>query len=229
MRIILIVLLAATITAAFYWLLATDQGRQYLDRQSLHADGLRFYGWVQQHPLRAPAAFVCLYFLLAILALPLWWLQILGGYGFGIYLGVLWCQIASTFAAPATLGLSNTLLGKWFRAKIESRRARLALLDEKLGHNGLLVVMAVRLMHVNPFGLSNYAMGLTRIRPRQAAIGTLLGNIPAVAFYVGVGAGLRPWKNWAFIAALASINILLLIPLALRYYKPQWFRKIGLE
>jgi uncharacterized membrane protein YdjX (TVP38/TMEM64 family) len=104
-----------------------------------------------------------------------------------------------------------------------------AALAEKLGHNGFLVVMAVRLMHINPFGLSNYAMGLTRIRAREAAIGTLLGNIPAVAFYVGVGGGYRPWKNWHFTGGLVLVNILLLIPLALRYYKPQWFRRIGLE
>ena len=123
-RIILAVLLAVVIAGAFYWLLGTDQGRQYLDRQRLHEMGLRFDQWVRLHPLRAPAAFVGVYFLLAVLAMPLWWLQILGGYGFGLYLGVLWCQIASAIAAPATIGMSRTLLGKVFLAKAESRRAR---------------------------------------------------------------------------------------------------------
>jgi uncharacterized membrane protein YdjX (TVP38/TMEM64 family) len=228
-RIILAGLLVVVIAGAFCWLLGTDQGRQYLDRERLHEMGRQFYGWVGQHPLRAPAAFVFLYFVLAILALPLWWLQILGGYGFGLYAGVFWCQIASSVAAPVTIALSRTLLGRWFLAKAETNRARVVAVAEKLGHNGLLVVMAVRLMHINPFGLSNYAMGLTRIRAREAFIGTLLGNIPAVAFYVGIGAGYKPWKNWHFTGGLALVNILLLIPLALRYYKPQWFQRIGLE
>jgi hypothetical protein len=29
--------------------------------------------------------------------------------------------------------------------------------------------------------------------------------------------------------ALATINVLLLLPVAARYLRPQWFRKIGVE
>ena len=40
---------------------------------------------------------------------------------------------------------------------------KLRKLDEKLDHNGLLVIMLARLMHVVPFGISNFMFGLIGI------------------------------------------------------------------
>ncbi len=223
------VLLLLGIALSLAWLFCSDAGRVYLDREHLHQVGVHFSDWVTHHPLRATLFYIALYIALSLLVGPLWWLQILGGYGFGIYFGVFWSQIAAVIAVYLTVALSHVLVGDWIHDRLESRRARLAALDQRLGHNGLLVVMAIRLMHIMPFGLSNYAIGLTRIRPREAALGTLLGNIPAVSFYVAIGAGLHPWSNWRFMSTLALIDLILLIPLALRYFRPQWFQKIGVE
>ncbi len=89
---------------------------------------------------------------------------------------------------------------------------RLRWLDQALGHNGLLTVMAVRLTHVVPFGLSNVALGLSRVSAAAVFVGTLVGNVPAVAAYVGVGAGSA--GRWPFAAAVAGLNAALLVPLA---------------
>ena len=73
-------------------------------------------------------------------------------------------------------------------AIFEAKHTRLRALDEKMGHNGLLIVMASRLMHFLPFGVSNYLFGITRITLMDVILGTFLGNAPAIAFYVAVGA-----------------------------------------
>src|SRR5947209_18311661 len=107
--------------------------------------------------------------------------------------------------------------------------ARLHNLNEKLGHNGLLVVMGVRLCHVLPFGLSNYLFGLTRITVMDIIIGTFAGNLPTIAVGTAVGAAPHLLHDWRFLCSLAAINLLLLVPLILRYLKPEWFRRIGVE
>jgi uncharacterized membrane protein YdjX (TVP38/TMEM64 family) len=228
-RAFLLSLLICLIVGAFFWLFFTRQGKQNLDREHLRHVGEYLRHWVHAHPAKAITGFVALYVALAILALPLWWLQIVGGCGFGLVMGVVWSQCGAVIAATFTVAMSHELAGEWFEKKIECRRAKLHEIDRKLGHNGLLVVMAVRLMHVIPFGLSNYAFGLIHIRPRSAAIGTLLGGMPAVALYAAVGAGYQPWTNWGFDAVLVGTNLLLTVPLALRYLKPELFERIGVE
>jgi uncharacterized membrane protein YdjX (TVP38/TMEM64 family) len=228
-RLLVLIILGLTIASAALWIFCTPQGQKYLDPNELRKIGHRFHDWVRGHPIVAPLAYSALYFVLALLALPVWWLQILAGYGFGIFFGTLWTQIGAAAGAAVTVELAHVLAGDWVQYKVEARRARLAELDRRLGHNGFLVVMACRLSHAIPFGLSNYAFGLTRIRAREAALGTFLGNIPAAAVYVAVGAGYHPWSNWRFLGVVAGIELLLLIPLGLRYFKPQWFHRIGLE
>src|SRR6185436_6076927 len=100
---------------------------------------------------------------LTILGLPVWWLQILAGYGFGLLMGVIWSQIGATLGATTVFQISRWLGADWFHQKVESKATKLKAIDERLGHNGLLVVMAVRLMHFLPFAISNYLFGLTTI------------------------------------------------------------------
>ena len=215
--VVLSVLLCAILAAAVTLLRDPQAARQQVQ------------GWVHHHRLLAPLIFVAVYTAVALLALPLLWLQMLAGYTFGLLLGVFWSQVAATIAAPMILLFSRWLAAGWFHRKIESRMEKLRALDEKLGHNGFLVVMAVRLTHVMPFGLSNYAMGLTKITPIDVTVGTLLGGIPTVTLYVILGCSPRLLENWRYIVGLAVLNIALIVPVLLRYLKPEWFKRFGLE
>ncbi|HSI32597.1 MAG: TVP38/TMEM64 family protein [Phycisphaerae bacterium] len=227
LRLGLVVVLVSLIGTAIYLLLGTEWGARL--RHDHHAAGVEFAKWVADHPVSAPAIFVGLYVLAASSLLPVWWLQILAGYGFGMYAGVGWSLAGAMLGALASFAMSRGLLAHWVREKFEARHARLREIDEKMGHNGLMVVMAARLTHVIPFGVSNYLFGLTRINWIEVAIGTVLGNVPAIALYVATGAGLRPWENWRFLTVLAVLNVVLLVPIALRYWKPGAFKRIGVE
>jgi len=74
----------------------------------------------------------------------------------------------------------------------KSRRciiSKLQKIDENLGHNGLLRGDGrAHWMHFLPFAISNYLFGLTTITAMDVVIGTGLGNIPAAATYVAIGA-----------------------------------------
>ena len=172
------------------------------------------HDWAECNPLTASTAFVGLYVVLAVLALPLWWLQIVGGLGFGLGRGFLLSTVAAVIGAVGAQWLSRTLIGQWFQRRIINRKGAIEKLDRQLGHNGLLVVMALRLMHLTPFGLSNYLFGITRIRVRDVIIGTLIGNIPTLLFYSGIGSG---HHNWAFWGMLIALDGMLLIPIAIKW------------
>lgn len=219
--------LVALLAVALWLLFTTPAGEQLRKDPHLLAHHVR--SWAVLHPLLAPTLFLVLYIVLGTVSLPVWWLQILAGAAFGLFIGICWSLIGATLAAVLTVSLARWLAADWFRTRVEPRMDRLRRLDDALGHNGFLVVTTVRLIHLLPFSLCNYALGLTRISMRDVSLGTFMGSIPAVAVYVGSGAGYHPWRNWQFMAIVAGINLLLLLPLALRYLRPQWFRKIGVE
>jgi uncharacterized membrane protein YdjX (TVP38/TMEM64 family) len=226
-RLLLFGFLLALIAAAVYVLFVTDLGHRL--RDDPRQVGQDFHGLVHRHPIAAPAIFVAAYTVTTICLLPVWWLQILAGIAFGLYFGIAWSLLGAVMGAAASFVISRTLLEDWVHNTFEARHARLREIDEKLGHNGLLVVMASRLMHFLPFGVSNYLFGLTRITLPDVVLGTLLGNVPAITAYVAGGAGLHPWRNWRFILCLSALNVILLVPVVLRYWKPQWFKRIGVE
>jgi uncharacterized membrane protein YdjX (TVP38/TMEM64 family) len=156
---------------------------------------------------------------LSVLVLPVWWLQVVSGYVLGLTGGVILCDIGATLGAVATIAVSQWIAADWFRTTIEPKIGKLHELRGKLGHNGMIVVMAVRLLHLVPFGVSNYAFGMINLRKRDVALGTALGGIPALAFYASMGAGMHPWSNLQLMASLAGINVVLLIPVAMAFFR----------
>src|SRR6185295_9095858 len=67
----------------------------------------RILEYVHAHRLLIFLAFVGVYVLMGMLAMPVWWLQILSGYLFGpLILGILASQISSTIAAVITCKLA---------------------------------------------------------------------------------------------------------------------------
>jgi uncharacterized membrane protein YdjX (TVP38/TMEM64 family) len=212
---------------ALWFLFGTPTGTRVVSHSASLTRDVRRY--IHHHWLLAPMVFISAYVVISMVALPIWWLQFLGGIGFGLYYGGSLSLVASTISATLTVLVVRWLAADWFHSRVESRMEKVKKLDELMGHNGFLVVMTVRLMHVLPFGGCNYALGLSKVSYRDVSIGTLIGNIPAVAIYVGIGAGYDFWNNWKFGMAVGTINVFLLLPLILRYVRPQWFEKIGVE
>ena len=76
--------LIVAIAVASYFLFRTDAGRQLIDLRQLEATGQDARRWVAHHPFAAPFIFLTFYIACAMLVLPVWWLQILSGYAWGL-------------------------------------------------------------------------------------------------------------------------------------------------
>ena len=88
--------------------------------------------------------------------------------------------------------------------------------------------MTARLIPLIPFGLFTYALGLSKVSFRDIILGTALGCIPLVVVHVAIGAGFDS-HDWVFDLCITTLTLVLLTPLLLRYLRPQWFEKIGVE
>lgn len=211
-------LLICGIVLALWFARYTDLGQQIFDDSAAVRDATR--EWVDTQPLLAAGAYAAIYLLCAMLLLPIWWLQILSGFVFGLAWGCTYSLVAAALAATVTMLFSRWLAGAWFRQNIASHMDRVQWLTEKLDDNGLLVVMAVRLAYFTPFGISNYLFGLTRIKPAEVFVGSILGGFPALAIYVTIGADFELFQSFRYWLIFGSINLLLVTPLALRYLWP---------
>ncbi len=212
-KLVLLVLLVGLILLFAGLLMFTPTGQAI--RSNPHAFGADFRQWVAHRRVMAPVVFVLLYVLFGVMTMPVWPLQVLAGYGFGVTVGIFWATVGSMTAATVTVRFAHFLAGDYFHDRVEMRTARLHALMEKLGHNGLLSVMAVRLLHVIPFGLSNYVFGLTSIRLLPVAVGTGIGGLPALAGYVAAASPLR--DDWRFWTVLGGLNLALLLPFGIRW------------
>ena len=222
LRLLLMILLLCLAGAVGYVFFATPLGHQLRDRKIVH-------GWVADHRTIAPLILISVYILFGSTMMPVWWIQLSAGYCFGLWWGLLWCEIGAVIAAVLSLTISRWMLGEWFHRRYENRMVKLRKFDEALGHNGLLVVMTVRLAHVLPFCISNYLFGITTITTIDVAIGTLFGGSIAISFYVALGVGRHVLSDWRYWTIASILNLVLLVPLILRYLFPAWFKKIGIE
>lgn len=223
----MLLVILALVGAGLYVAFATPLGAQLRSHpKAFHAE---VHALAANHPLAAPALVVGLYVLLTVSMMPIWWVPVLAGAGLGLVRGIIWCQVGAIAGALITFWLSRWVAADWFHGKVESKMHKLRSLDEKLSHNGFLVVMVARLIHVLPFGPSYYMFGLTTMTARDVLLGTLLGYLPTCMLFAKTGTGWRPGERMDYLFAVAAVQGLLLIPVLLRYLAPDWFKKVGIE
>jgi uncharacterized membrane protein YdjX (TVP38/TMEM64 family) len=147
--------------------------------------------WLTDAPAPAPLLYVGLFGVLNTVGLPMPVLCAIAGVVFGTAPGTSLAVIAMMSTATVQFLVARYLAGRRLRAALARR---LAWVDSLLRHHGTLAVAVARLMP-GPFSEFNLAAGLSRIRLSPFLLGTLLGSVPKVAFWAGLGAavfGVRP-------------------------------------
>ncbi len=221
-RVVALTVFVVLVATAAWFLYGTDEGRRLREANIVRQ-------WSDERPVVMTIVFVILYTTVGALALPVFWLQVVAGDCFGTLLGVIWCQTAAVLASIISMRLGHWLFGEWFRERVEAHRERIRRLDERLGHNGLLVVTAVRLSHLTPFGLSNYLFSVTRISVIDVVVGTVLGGTLSKMLHVPLGDDPGMLVSMEYWRLVIAVNLLLVSPLLLRYLFPSWFRRVGIE
>jgi len=84
-------------------------------------------------------------------------------------------------------------------------------LEEFLTRHGAIAVMESRIVPALPWGLVNFSAGLTRLRYRDLAFGTLVGAAPKVFAYVALGGSLDDLTSPEAVVAIALLAALALL------------------
>jgi uncharacterized membrane protein YdjX (TVP38/TMEM64 family) len=130
-----------------------------------------------------------------------------GGLLFGTVAGTPLALAGVTLAALAQMGVSRHLAGEHAGALLPRRVQGL---EGFLERNGAVAVMQSRIVPLLPYGLVNYAAGVTRLRFRDMAAGTAIGAAPKVFAYTALGGSLGDLTS-----PEALIAVVLLVLLAI--------------
>jgi uncharacterized membrane protein YdjX (TVP38/TMEM64 family) len=145
-----------------------------------------FSTWVQTLGVWAPLAFLAAYIGVVLLMLPAFLLNMAAGAVFGVVNGSLLVLTGATIGGTLAFLLGRTVL----RASVARRvvaHPTLSAVDRVIGNDGLRLMFLLRLSPAIPFVLSNYALGVTRVRTRDFML-AMPGMLPIIASYAAFGA-----------------------------------------
>lgn len=148
--------------------------------------------WLARAGFWAPLLYILLYTLGTLLLLPSTPLNLSGGALFGVAWGTLWTTLAALLAAVVAFAFARTIGRDWTARRF---RGRWEAIDRELAQGGLYYMTAIRLLPLIPYGLVNFAAGLTSIRGRDYLLGTALGTVPGILPFVMMGAGLQALRQ----------------------------------
>ena len=218
-RLVFVALLAAGIVAAWRW-------------RSLFAP-LGLTELIGGNPA-APLVFLALHIAASLFFVPRTLLALGAGLVFGMWWGIVWAALGSVLGAVAGFlaaryirsGFAGSGFGGRAWLAKSAGPARLAALMARADRGGWRMVAVLRLVPLIPHSLTNYALGLTRLRLGAYAFGSLIGQLPLTIAYVDLGAaggrvllGGADWPHevlWPSLIGLAALTLSLLIPVVAR-------------
>lgn len=169
-------------------------------------DSAQLQARLNQAGIWAPIIYIALYTVATVLVLPSTALNLTGGAIFGPWLGTLWTSIAAVIAAVVAFAFTRTV----GRDLVARRLAgRWQAMDAEMSQGGLFYMFAIRLLPIIPYGLVNFAAGLTSIQFRDYLLGTIIGTIPGVLPFVMLGSsGLQAMRTGDFLPLIGSLCLI---------------------
>jgi len=165
--------------------------------------------WLKTCGIWAPVTYIVIYVVATILVLPSTALNLTGGAIFGPWLGTFWTSVAAIVAAIASFVFARTI---GHDAVAKRLAGRWQAIDAEVRQGGVYYMFAIRLVPIMPYGLVNFAAGLTSVSFKDYLIGTVLGTIPGVLPFVLLGSSglkaIRTGEVMPLVAALALLGIL---------------------
>ena len=152
-------------------------------------------------------------------------LTLAAGYLYGPLWGTLLISPASVLGACLAFLVGRFFARDWISARLADNE-RFRRVDAAIGESGFRLIALLRLSPVFPFGLLNYALGLTKIRFRDYALASWLGMLPGTFMYVylgslatevgqlfgGEGPDSGPWGSVAYGAGLlATVGVTVMV------------------
>jgi uncharacterized membrane protein YdjX (TVP38/TMEM64 family) len=141
-------------------------------------------GWVNRAGSAGPLLFIVLFLTLNTVGVPLPVLGAAAGVAFGPISGATTSLVAMTITACAQFLLARHVVGDRVRQRFGHAVVRVSQLLER---RGVMAVAGTRLLP-GPFSELNMLAGLTVLKLRDFAIGTIIGCVPKALAWSGLGA-----------------------------------------
>jgi uncharacterized membrane protein YdjX (TVP38/TMEM64 family) len=168
----------------------------------------KLQAWLKQMGIWGPILYILLYTIATLLILPSTPLNLSGGALFGVWMGTVWTTAAALIAALVAFAFSRTV-GRDYTAR--KFKGKWEAIDAEMQQGGLFYMFAIRLLPIIPYGLVNFAAGLTSIRFRDYCIGTLLGTVPGILPFVMMGAGLKSLGKGDILPLMVAFTLIALL------------------
>jgi len=163
--------------------------------------------YVQGHAKLGWLIFVILYAItVMIIAIPETPFTIAAGVLFPYWIGVGLVMIGSIIGAMTAFLISRYLFHDYFHKKLAHTRFLKWTKIKDQNHLTKITLIA-RVTPIIPFNLSNYAFAMTKIKPNNFFISTLVGILPAVFLLVFIGNKLEEVisPEWAIAFTISCI------------------------
>lgn len=131
-------------------------------------------------------AYIVVYALLELLAVPAIPLTMTAGVIFGVLPGTAVVSLSGTLAATGAFLISRYVARERFAAWA-NQNPKFAAIDKAIGKDGFRVVALLRLSPLLPLAASNYLYGLTSVDLGSYVAASWLGMLPGTFAYVGAG------------------------------------------
>jgi uncharacterized membrane protein YdjX (TVP38/TMEM64 family) len=160
-----------------------------------------------------PVIFIALYALRAvILVIPVGILGLAAGLTYGPLWGWAVIMVGATLGSCLAF-LVARYLGRGFLERFPGlKKGRIGTYDEMSERAGFKLILFLRLIPLFQYDAVNFGAGLSRMRFRDFALGTLIGMAPAGFVVASLGSSLPQPKSLQFIVSLGLFALLVLAP-----------------
>ena len=137
----------------------------------------------------APVVYIAAFALLPVVFFPVAILAVAGGLLFGLGLGSVYTLIGAAINCALMFLLARTIGRKRIQALVERRVSPVwqARLQRANGKSGFFLLIVLRLIPAVPYGLINYAFGLTDMRFLPYLLASIIGIIPGTLVFLNLG------------------------------------------
>lgn len=161
--------------------------------------------WAAQAGAAAPALIFLAYVVATLVPIPRTVFSLASGLLLGPVAGVGIALAATAVSALVSFGIARSVGRRIVARHLE--RARVRAVDERLTGGGWLAVASIRIIPLIPFLPTNYACGLSSVRPRPYLAGTVVGSVPGTAAAVLLGDTLTGRTPPALLATYAALAL----------------------
>jgi uncharacterized membrane protein YdjX (TVP38/TMEM64 family) len=161
--------------------------------------------WASTAGAAAPALLFVTYVVATLVPIPRTVFSLASGLLLGPVVGVTVALVATAVSALLSFALARSLGRRMVAQHLNRARARS--IDERLTESGWVGVASLRIIPAIPFLPTNYACGLSSLRPWPYLVGTIAGSVPGTTAAVALGDTLTGTTPPALLAVYAACAV----------------------